>query len=47
MSLAPRGGSWEIVGAESERARLAYAVLDGDRLVYELAEIPTRATAIR
>jgi hypothetical protein len=37
MKLVPRGEEWEIVGPESERARLAYAVLDGGRLVYELA----------
>src|ERR1700737_5443576 len=34
MSLVPRGDGWEIVGPEKEKARLAYAVLDGDRLVY-------------
>jgi hypothetical protein len=37
MRLVPRGEEWEIVGPESERARLAYAVLDGGRLAYELA----------
>jgi hypothetical protein len=37
MRLVPRGNEWEIVGQEKERARLAYAALDGDRLVYELA----------
>jgi hypothetical protein len=37
MRLVPRGGEWEIVGPEKERARLAYAVLDRGRLVYELA----------
>jgi hypothetical protein len=40
MTLAPRGDTWEIVGPESDRARLAYAVLDGHRVVYELAEGP-------
>jgi hypothetical protein len=30
-------GSWHIEGNGSERARLAYAVLDGDRISYELA----------
>ena len=38
MSLAPRGDTWEIIGPEKEKARLAFAVLDGNRLVYELAE---------
>jgi hypothetical protein len=46
MSLVRRGDTWEIVGAESEKARLAFAVLDGDRVEYELAEIPA-GTAIR
>jgi hypothetical protein len=38
MKLIPCGDDWEIVGPEKERARLAYAVLEGDRLVYQLAE---------
>jgi hypothetical protein len=38
MTLIPRGDGWEIVGPEKERARLAYAVLDSDHLVYELAK---------
>ena len=38
MKLIPQGDAWEIVGPEKERARLAYAVLEGDHLVYELAE---------
>ena len=37
MKLVGRGSDWEITGPESHRARLAYAVLDGDRLVYELS----------
>ncbi len=37
MKLVSRGDGWEIEGPEKERARLAYAVLDGDRVVYELA----------
>jgi hypothetical protein len=40
MRLVRRGEEWEIVGQESERARLAYAVLDGDRISYELAGNP-------
>jgi hypothetical protein len=43
MKLVPRGAGWEIVGPEKDRARLAYAVLDGDRLEFELAE-PLLAT---
>ena len=32
-----KDGSWEIKGLEAERARVAFAVLDGDHLVYEFA----------
>ena len=38
MKLVSRGNEWEIVGPEKHRARLAYATLDGPRLVYELAD---------
>jgi hypothetical protein len=37
MRLVPQGDKWEIEGPEKERARLAYAFLEGNRLVYELA----------
>jgi hypothetical protein len=37
LSLVNEDGSWRIQGAGSERARLAYAVLNGDRISYELA----------
>jgi hypothetical protein len=37
MELVPAGREWRIDGKCSERARLAYARLDGDRLVYELS----------
>src|SRR5262249_15056912 len=39
MELIPRGDEWEIVGPQKERARLAYAVRDGDHLCFELAGI--------
>jgi hypothetical protein len=42
MKLVSRGNEWEIVGPEKERARLAYAVLGGGRLVYELAGASAR-----
>lgn len=42
MKLVSRGNDWEIVGAGKERARLAYAVLDEGRLVYELPEVTSR-----
>jgi hypothetical protein len=45
MRLIPRGNQWEIVGPESERARLAYAVLDGDQVAYEFAGVgPEKVT---
>lgn len=37
MELVPEGNDWKIVGPESSRARVAYAVLDGEQVVYELA----------
>lgn len=37
MEIVERGGDWEIVGPESSRARLAYAVLDEGRVRYEMA----------
>jgi hypothetical protein len=36
MTLIPSGAGWKIDGAGSDRARIAYAVMDGDRLVYEV-----------
>jgi hypothetical protein len=36
MKLVENGNSWEIVGPEAERARVAFAIVDGDRLVYEV-----------
>lgn len=36
MKLVPRGGTYEIEGAGHERARLAWASVDGDRLAYSL-----------
>jgi hypothetical protein len=37
MRIVPRGKSWCIEGADAERARLAYAVLDGDSVRFVLA----------
>jgi hypothetical protein len=36
MRLVQNGSDWEIVGSGKERARLAYAYLDGDKLQYEV-----------
>ena len=41
MRLVEDHRGWRIEGPESERARLAYAILDGDRLVYEVTEAST------
>jgi hypothetical protein len=38
MSLVADGDSWRIVGAGSERARVAYARLDGNRVAYTVSE---------
>jgi len=37
MKLVAQGNSWTIEGPEKERARVACAVLDGDRLTYEFS----------
>ena len=37
MTLVPAGNGWRIEGPDYQRARLAYAELDGDRVVYRLA----------
>ncbi|MBS1841129.1 MAG: hypothetical protein JSS69_03785 [Acidobacteria bacterium] len=36
MSLQPKAGGWEIVGEGSECARVAFAVLENEKLRYEL-----------
>jgi hypothetical protein len=36
MTLCSEGGRWRIEGPGSERARVAYAVLEDDRLVYQM-----------
>jgi len=36
MNLITDGSTWRIVGKGSERARIAYACVDGDRLTYEI-----------
>jgi len=47
MKLVAQGSEWEIVGPEKEKARLAYAVLDGNRLIYELAGASSRNSIVR
>ena len=38
MTLVRRGESWRVSGPGSGRARVAYATVDGDRVVYTLAD---------
>jgi hypothetical protein len=40
MRLVNTDGDWKIVGPESHRARIAYANLEGDRLVYSVDDKP-------
>ncbi len=42
MKLVQKGGRWEIEGSKAERARLAFAVIEGDRLVYEVTPVRNR-----
>jgi hypothetical protein len=36
MQLVRDGGSWKIEGAGSDRAKVAYACLEGEKIVYEI-----------
>jgi hypothetical protein len=38
MELVRDGDRWQIEGPDKERARVAYAILEGDRLIYRLDE---------
>jgi hypothetical protein len=40
MTLVQDGSNWRIEGPESQRARVAYASLDGDRIVYTIDQAP-------
>jgi hypothetical protein len=40
MTLVPDGEGWRVEGPNSHRAQVAYATLDGDRVVYTLDERP-------
>ena len=40
MSLVCENGSWRIDGAGSERARVAYAHLENDRVIYTIEGQP-------
>lgn len=43
MELVKKDDTWEIKGPEAERARIAFAVLDGDQLTFEIAPAHHRA----
>lgn len=47
MELVTGPNGWEIVGPSSERARLAYAVSEGDHLAYEIAGAACGSAAVR
>jgi hypothetical protein len=40
MKLVPDGGGWRIEGPDKERARIAYATIEGDRIVYRIGGAP-------
>jgi hypothetical protein len=44
MTLVPSGDGWRIEGPGSERARVAFATLENDRLVYQLDGAGSPAT---
>jgi hypothetical protein len=46
MVLTRKGGSWSIEGEGSERARVAFAILQGEELVYSFADKPETGVAV-
>jgi len=44
LTLTPDGSGWRIQGPGSERARIAFARLEGDRIVYEIPAPDPRST---
>jgi hypothetical protein len=40
MSLVRVNNEWQVEGPESHRARIGYATLEGDRIVYSVANVP-------
>jgi hypothetical protein len=45
MTLVPAGDGWRIEGPDSHRARVAYATLENDRLVFTLDGVPRKDLA--
>jgi hypothetical protein len=44
LTLVPSGDGWRIEGPDSQRARVAYATLEGDRLTYTLGRCESLKT---
>lgn len=44
MQIVPQGAGWRIEGPGAERARLAFATLDGDSVSYSIASAPEPQT---
>jgi hypothetical protein len=47
LDLINDGGGWRIEGKGSERAALAFAVLENDRIVYEVDRRAGKATRVQ
>jgi hypothetical protein len=47
MNVVQEGDSWRVEGTGSERARVAYASLEGDRVVYHLEPSASGCGAVR
>jgi hypothetical protein len=45
MTLVRSGDEWRIEGPDAVRARVAYATLQGDRLVYQFEDVPARVAS--
>jgi hypothetical protein len=45
MNLVQKNGSWMIEGPDSERARVAFAVVEGERLIYKIVGARERESA--
>ena len=46
MKLVAQGHTWAIEGSGKEKARIAYAALDGDQVLYSIPEEATKESAV-
>jgi hypothetical protein len=46
MNLVQKNGQWQIEGHGSERARIAFATIDRNHLVYDIQDAGNRETAL-